>query len=607
MLGAAALGAVWSQRDRVPMAWQMPLRALIHGFEIDHAVRIPMPDGTVLAASLYRPRHATKPLATVLVRTPYNRLAQHEALYAGDFFATHGYAVLVQDVRGKYGSGGEFAPWEQATADGAATLDWITRQPWSNGKVGTFGCSALGELQYALARARHPAHAAMIPLGAGGALGSAMGRHEYFGVFEGGVFQLATGFGWFLENGARDRGQARANGVDIAAALRTLPVSQAISRVQPGRNAMDDFLGLPLGAAGWDRLNYVAQGDRIDTPALVINTWGDQTVDATLQLAEFARRQAPPGAAPEQHVVIAAGNHCKHVDVMEERRFGELEVPHSDRPYQDWYLQWFDQKLRGRGQGLAGLPAYQFYVVGEDRWLSSGTWPPEGTRLERWHLSSGGRANGRGGDGVLSLLRPAQGPAAAASDSYRHDPASPVPSRGGPVCCTGNPHDLAGPVDQAEVEKRDDVLVYTSAPLDRPLRLAGPLKARLTVSSTAPDTDFVVRLVHVWPDGRATNIQEGALRARYRDGIDRPQLMQPGQPYAVTVLMRSMAYRLPAGHRLRLHVASSSFPRLERNLNTGGRNHNESTGVVARNTVHHGPNDVAYVELPVLDDPVPAR
>jgi uncharacterized protein len=591
--------AFW-QRERIPMHWQVPLRAWLAGISVDHGVRMRMADGVQLAASVYYPRGDRKNLATVLVRLPYNRLRDGEALGAALLFARNGYAVVLQDVRGKHGSQGEFAAWRGATADGAATLEWITAQPWSSGKVGTFGCSALGELQYVLARANHPAHAAMIALAAGGAAGSVQGRHEYFGLFEGGVFQLATGFGWLLHHGAKDPRTPRPQGVDVAAALRGLPVSGLVARYQPAANAYADYLRMPLGDAAWASYDFVSDADRWSIPTLDINTWGDQTLAATFALAEHARTHAPAGRLARHHVIIAPGNHCEHAEAAASGRFGELQVRNAAQPYAQWYLQWFDHWLRGQPDALADAPAYRYFVLGENRWLSAQTWPPAGTQTQRWYLSSGRGANSRDGDGLLAPSAPA---GAAKADTYDYDPADPTPSRGGPVCCTGNPADRFGPADQADVEARRDVLVYTSAPLAEPLRIVGPLRARLSISSSAPDTDFIARLVHVRPDGHATSIQEGALRARYRDGITRPAPMTAGQTYSISVDMRSIAYLVPQGHRLRLDVASSAFPRLERNLNTGERNAEQTQAVVARNRVFHGSAAQSYVELPVLTAP----
>ncbi len=589
-------------RDSIPAHWSVVLQAVLARVTVDHHVRIVAADGVALATSVYRPADSAGRVPTVLIRLPYNRRRYEEALTFAAFFFRRGYAVVVQDVRGTIESGGLLAPWRGATADGAATLDWIVAQPWSNGKVGSFGCSALGELQYALARANHPAHAAMIPIGAGGAIGSAMGSYAYFSAFEGGVFQLATLFGWFLQFGPADPATPAAGPVDMAQALRGLPVIDLVRRARPGTYAYDEYLQTPLTDLHWKTLDYVADDDRLAVPALVINTWGDQTVSATLALAEMARRQPQPKGF-EQHVVIAPGSHCEHSAVTGSGRFGDLSVGNTQQPYGDWYLRWFEQRLKGQGPGLSELPAYLYYVIGEDRWLTAASWPPEQAQARRWYLGSGGRANSRAGDGSLAI----QAPATAAFDEYRYDPADPVPSRGGPVCCTGDPAIRSGPVDQFDVEVRPDVLVYTSAPLTKPLRIAGPLKARLSVSSDAPDTDFVARLVDVRPDGRAINIQEGALRARWRDGFAAAQLMQPGQRYTLEVNMRDIAWLLPAGHRLRLQVTSSSFPRLERNLNTGGRNYDETVGRIAVNRVHHGGSQLSYVEIPVLDVPQTSR
>lgn len=596
LLGALLMPSLGSFARRVlPPVWFAALQSYRLGYVADHSVRITMRDGVRLAASLYLPRTRPSPVATVYVRMPYDRFTYPEGVRAAEFFGSQGYAVLVQDIRGTHESEGTFEPYRHATDDGAATLDWIVAQPWSNGRVGTFGCSALGELQFALARARHTAHRAMIPIGAGGAVGSALGRYAYFGVFEGGIFQLASGFGWLLPNGAHSPSAAPLGPVDIAAALRALPTARLVQRVRPGPNSFDAFVSTPLTDRYWQGLDYLSDADDLSVPALVVNTWGDQTVGDTLALAEAMRVRGGESGAP-QHVVIAPGGHCDNEGVIERGRYGAVEMAGAAQPYLQWYKRWFDFWLRDIGSGLADLPPYLFYMIGEARWLSASSWPPAESRAERWYLDSDGRANTRDGDGRLSP----QAPAADRFDQYRYDPANPVPSRGGPMCCTGNPSEPEGPVDQAPVEQRADVLVYTSGPLTTPLRIAGPLHARLRVSSSARDTDLVARLVHVRPDGLATNIQEGALRLRYRLGIDRPSRLEPGEVVEAVVDMRSIAYTVPAGHRLRLQVTSSSFPRLERNLNTGGRNFDETVGVVAETRVHHGPDGASYVELPVL-------
>jgi putative CocE/NonD family hydrolase len=596
---AATIFMMTSWRDAIPVKLEMRLRALLFRIRVDHGVRITMPDGVTLAASLYLPPGPNLGLGTIYIRLPYDRLNYEQALRSPMSFAPRGYAVLVQDVRGKFASEGEYAPLEKATSDGAATLDWIVRQPWSNGKVGTFGCSALGELQYSLARAAHPAHAAMITLGAGGSWGTARPNLDHGnGFFEGGVMQLASAFGWSLEHGARTQSQPKAKDVDLGAALHTLPVRDMITRHQPGANFFTDYVVRTPDDPRWLDMDLVRAADRIDVPALNINTWGDQTIDGTFELAEKARSEHRGPQPLRQHVVVGPGNHCNMYDAISTGKFGDLAVPNAMRPYGDWFMRWFDQTLRGQGDGLDDLPPYQFYVIGEARWLASQDWPPRGSRIEHWYLGSDGKANSRAGNGTLTL----EPTSAGKSDRFDADPAYPVPTRGGPICCTGNPADRSGPVDQADVEARDDVLVYTSEPLKRPLRIAGPLWAHLTLSSSAPDTDVVVRLVDVWPDGRATNVQEGALRMSYRDAPQPAPPLRPQTPVAVKVPMRTIAYYFPAGHRIRVHIAGSSFPRLERNLNTGANNYDQVAGVVANNELHHTRETPSFVELPMLAD-----
>jgi putative CocE/NonD family hydrolase len=595
LAAAVLLLATWRSLD---LPARIAVKASVLGIQVDDGVRVVAQDGVALASTLYLPRTDSGRLATIYIRLPYDRKAYGEALGAALFFARQGYAVLLQDVRGTHGSGGRFVPWQHATGDGATTLDWIARQAWSNGKVGTYGCSALGELQYSLARANHSAHAAMMPSGAGGALGVTARFPSAFGWFEGGVLQWAGAVGWFLRHGAIDPGAPAAPAVDLARLRARLPVADAVRSVSPGANAIDEYLGLPLGSPAWSNYDFVTEADQWSVPTIDINTWGDPTVGATLALAELARRTAAVDKPIRHHVVIGPGAHCEHDAVASAGRFGVLTVHDADRPYREWALRWFDHHLRGAPDALSGLPAYQVFVVGENRWIAADTWPPAAARPQRLYLASQGRANTASGDGVL-LMAPPQLPGA---DAYDYDPARPAPSIGGPVCCTGVTVDASGPQDQAAVEARADVLVYTSAPLEQPLRIAGPLRARVFLQSDAPDTDLVLRLTDVAPDGRSINIQEGALRARYRRSVLAPQPLVPGEIAALDVDLRAIAWRLPAGHRLRLQVTSSAFPRLERNLNTGGDNARERVGRIAHNRVLHGPQHASYVEFYRLDD-----
>lgn len=427
LLGAVALLALKHKDeliDYVPRTWQIQMSAWRHGIEVDHAVVIPMADGVRLHASLYRPKGAEGRLPTVLIRLPYHRQQFGRAYNPALFFARHGYAVLVQDLRGTGDSDGELLPWRDVADDGVATLDWIERQPWSTGKVGTFGCSALGETQLVLSARRHRALRAMIPSGAGGAVGTAAGRYSYFGVFEGGVPQLASVFGWFVTYGAKDPKAPPPQDFDLARHLTALPVAELVQQVRPHPNGYTDFLTLPIDDARWAKLGYLTDDDMADAPALVINTWGDQTVGDALALAEKWRR-----AGLSQKVVIAPGNHCDHEDSGEMTLFGDLPVQNGDRPWYGYYLQWFDHWLKGEGPGLSAMPAYTYFMLQDNTWREAGSWPPADAKPVRWYLDSAGHANGRHGDG---LLAPEPAPAHAV-DTFIYDPKRPVPSIGGPL------------------------------------------------------------------------------------------------------------------------------------------------------------------------------
>lgn len=594
----ATLAAMWPRvREAVPSRWRVAVTAWRNDIALEPRIDVAMPDGTRLATSVYLPRNARKRSPAILVRLPYGRLQYQEALDAGIDFARRGYAVVVQDLRGTGESGGGLLPWRHAGEDGVATLEWIRSQSWSDGRVATVGCSALGETQFALARHAHPAHVAMVASGAGGAVGSAAGRYGYFGIFEGGVPELASAFGWFVAHGAQYPDVPAAPAFEIQPQLRKLPTIGLVGGVRPGKNGYETYLSTALADPVWGTWGFMDGHDRGHVPALIINTWGDQTVGDSLALAE-AWRAADPRYARLQKVVIAPGLHCGH-RARGDRWFGSLPVrsPPDDVDIERLTLDWLDAWLHGDGGHVADWPAYRYFMLVENRWLSAGTWPPEEAREQRWYLSSARAANSRSGDGRLST----QPSGSRGVDRWRYDPMDPVPSRGGPACCTGDPSLLGGPRDQSDVESRPDVLVFTSDPLQQPLRIAGPVTAHVAFASSAPDTDLVMRLVDVDPAGVALNIQEGALRLRYRDGFERPSMMRPGEVYEVDVDLRSIAWTLRKGHRLRLQVTSSSFPRLERNLNTGAANNSEETrAAIAINEVHHGGGTLSWITLYTL-------
>lgn len=557
LLGVALLAA--GVAFRAPLHRQVNLwrdrwafRAFVRTLPATRQADVPlrMPDGVTLATDIYLPKGATGPLPAILVRLPYGKTFYAEARHWVQLFTARGYAVLVQDMRGRYGSAGTFAPYPTEAADGAATLDWIAAQPWSSGEVGTIGCSALGETQVILA-ARHPAHlSAMIPIGAGGAVGTAGGTYGFFGLFEGGVFQLASGYGWFARWGGKTPDHMDTGPIDYARGLATLPVRDAVRQTRPDPTdyeaLLDGFSDPGYGA----RAGFISDADRFETPALLVDTWYDPNVSATFTLA--ARM---PGA----QVLIAPGLHCELTQAFATGTLGDLPVKGTPQPFDDIFAAFMDQHLKGAP--APKLPPYRVYVLGEDVWRDATSWPPADAAPVTFALADDTLAPG----------------ASTGSRSFTSDPMRPVPSLGGAICCTGDPASRAGPLDQRPAEGRADVLAYTSAPLAAPLRIAGPMRATLTVETDVPDTDLVLTLTDVAPDGTSLMIQTGALRLRYRTGYATPQMMVPGQPATVTVHLRDIAWLVQPGHRLRLDVAGSSFPRLARNLNGGSADPNRET------------------------------
>lgn len=581
-----------------------------HAVRLEPSVRIPMRDGALLSTDLYFPEGLTGRLPVILMRTPYNKRPHQRAGSEARWFTTHGYVVAVQDKRGKFESEGRYTISAADREDGYDSVDWLARQPWSNGRIGTYGCSYLGENQIQLAATRHPNHAAAIAKAAGGIM-------RYAGVLNGGAVELAAAVGWFSRNGSKVHFQAtpgtpdslfvraapffnlapRIENFDFRAAWNTLPLIESLRRAGTPPSDFDEFVSHPPGDPWWGGFGYITERDRFDVPTLHVNSWYDYGVAETLALFNLFRTNAESARGRDhQFAIISPTAHCASEGATKRTVVGTREVGDARLDYSRIYLDWFDYWLKGAANDVVGRPRLALYLMGRNEWRQHAEWPLRNTRFERWYLHSGGRANSLHGDGRLSPAAPGRQP----PDRFVYDPRNPVPSLGGPVCCTGTPDAPAGAFDQTPVEIRQDVLVYTSEPLATGVELTGPIEAVLYVSSDAPDTDFTVKLVDVYPDGTAYNVQEGILRARYRNGFDRPTRMRPGEIYEVRVNVHATSNYFGPGHRIRVEVSSSNFPRFDRNLNTGGNNFDESRPAIATNTIHHSSTHPSHIVLPVI-------
>lgn len=569
---------------------------------VEQDVMIAMRDGVKLATDLFFPVGLEGKLPVILMRTPYNK-AYHRADGRGAprQFAAQGYIVAVQDTRGRFASEGEFIVQGGDVQDGYDTVEWLTRQSWSNGNIGTLGCSYEGDVQILQAQARHPSLKCMIPQAAGSSIGSAGNRYYYFGAIKGGVVELAGGLGWFANFGNKDRTKPTSPLPEstFGKFWDTLPLTGMVERAGgPPKTDWNDLISREITDPWWDQFGYLKGNEKFDVPALHINSWYDFGVAETLLEFNLLRTNAMSELAKNnQFAVISPTSHCRSETGTSSRTIvGERDMGDAQFDYFTLYLNWFDHWLRGTDNGVTRRPKLMIYVMGKNEWRAEQEWPLARTRYTKYFLHSDGRANSLSGTGTLSIEPPRREP----SDKYTYDPGKPVPSRGGPLCCTGTPDAPEGSFDQSEVEARKDVLVYTAPVLKQGLEVTGPVKATLYVSSSARDTDFTVKLVDVYPDGKAYNVQEGILRARYREGFTKKVWMKPGGVYEVEIDLEVTSNYFGPGHRIRVEVASSNFPRFDRNLNTGGKNYDETRWIVAENKIHHSARYPSYVLLPVI-------
>jgi hypothetical protein len=586
----------------------------------EKSIFVPMRDGVRLSTDLYFPEGVDGKLPVILVRTPYGKDGSYP--YGGmiPLLVQQGYIVAIQDARGRFESEGEYRVRHWDRKDGYDMVDWLVDQPWANGKVATFGCSYLGETQITLGAEKHPNHVAMMPMASGAAYNN-IGRP--FTSFDGGVLELAQTAGWFINSGTKvfhgppawmDReewfqseqsgmfttGQgttrARYDAQEMLDIYSTLPIVDVVRKLGMKYTDYEDYVTNTPESEYFDEGDWVRADDTFDTPALYIDSWYDFGPAESLKMFNQMRANAPSKKARDnQYIIMTPSTHCAWAGATENTIIGERDLGDARKEFVDIYLKWYEHWLKGVDNGITDMPRVQYYLMGRNEWRSAENWPIEGTNYQKFYLGSDGNANSRHGDGMLSAL-PSEN---AVVDRFVYDPATPVPTRGGNVCCTGM-ETGAGGYDQSTIEMRNDVLVYTSAPLEEAIEVTGYLEVVLYVSSDAKDTDFTAKLVDVYPDGRAFNLQEGAKRMRFRENLRRKVWMEEGEVYEIHLDLHATSNYFDKGHRVRLDVSSSNFPRWSRNMNTGGNNYDESEGIPANNTIHHSAEYPSHVVLPVV-------
>lgn len=582
---------------------------------------VPMRDGVRLATNIYRPKGVTGPLPTILIKTPYNELAYkpraaRDALNA----IQHGYALVLQNERGRFHSEGEWEILGNPQTDGYDTLSWIAKQGWSNGKVGTLGCSSSAEWQLALAGQNHPAHAAMIPMASGAGIGKVGEFEEQGNWYTGGVPRTLF-FVWLygvdnplnpqLPKGLDSKTVARlAKYNDLApkkpdvnwpSQIRKLPVANLLQDLGEPKGTFEALIARDGPAdPAWRKGGLYHDDKGWGVPALWFNSWYDVSIGPNMALFNHARKvNSDKEASANQFAVVTPSNHCGFSAAVLQSPYksGDRPMGNVDFDADKEVYAFFDRWVKGdKAAFSAATPPVRYYAMGENSWKQSAQWPPEGAKPMRLYFRSGGKANSVAGDGRLLAAAPAAG---EQPDRYAYDPANPVQTIGGGDCCNGGLV-TAGAFDQRVIEARDDVLVYTSEPLTSPLEVSGFVRAVLKVSSDAKDTDFAVKLVDVAPDGTAYILGDTIMRARYRDGFDKPKMLTAGEVATVKPTPITTSNTFLPGHRIRVEVTSSNFPKFTRNLNTGGDNEKDTAFITANNALHHASGEESYIELPVV-------
>ena len=570
------------------------------------AAPVEMRDGTLLNADVLVPRTAGKK-AAILIKMPYVAMSTMQRHPLMTRLLKEGYALVFVTDRGTIWSEGQYHWLKGSKNDFADSITWIAKQPWSNGRVGTWGCSSGGENQLSLTTLNHPAHKAAIIMGAATGYGRLPGFSDRGVFYTGGIPMLD--WAWWYRNQSfyahpvmphdasqSDRTQIAQN--FSAQAFRAvsqsqdldwathLPSQDLLRSVDAPDSEFNKLIQMAPNDPRWSEYDFLNEGDTTKVPSLHVDSWYDSIESwGTIKGYEYLSKNSP-----NQYLIMGPTEHCAQGSETANTVVNERPIGDARFNYDDQVMAFLDHFLTDKGAASPlNTPRVQYHVLGGEKWLKADQWPPR-SEPRKLYLHSEGRANSSAGDGLLSWAAPG---ATEQSDRYAYDPMNPVPSHGG-GCCTG------AALEQSSVEMRSDVLVYSTARLEAPVEIAGDVIGTIYLSSSTRDTDLMLKLVDVYPDGKAYNVQDTGLRLRYRDGIDSPKKMEPNKVYKVTVGGIVTASRFGAGHRIRLDVTSSNFPEYERNMNTGGRNYDESTGTRATVTILHTAEYPSHLLFPVV-------
>jgi putative CocE/NonD family hydrolase len=557
---------------------------------IDNLVAIRMRDGVTLYADVYRPVGDGR-FPVLISRTPYSTERFPTAYDAAVYFAQRGYVYVFQDVRGRHESEGTWVPFFSNEKDGYDTIEWAAKQKWSDGRVAMQGGSYLGQNQWRAAQAAPPALVTIFPMVASTSI-----YHDWMTL--NGGWRLSFNFGWGpVRQESRIMQNPGPHTIDGLHAIhyddvqKHLPLNTMQQRVGRHAKFYDDWLAHPDYDDYWKPLNAEEVFDKITIPVHTFGGWFDIFSQGTLRgYVGMSHKGGSEKARTGSNLVIGPWGHGPS------QKFGAIDFgPTANVDPLPLQLRWYDYWLKGMDNGLASEPPVKLFVMGRNQWAYEREYPIARTQYRPFYFNSNGQANTAAGDGRLSWTKPAD---VSIADRFKYDPANPVPSLGGNNCC-GTPTPT-GPQDQRPIEKRPDVLVYTSDVLQEELEVTGPVKVVLFASTDAVDTDFVAKLVDVYPDGTSYNMAEGIVRARYRESLSKPTLLKPGQVYGFDIDLVGTSVAFLKGHRVRVQITSSHFPQFDRNPNTGAKFGTSAEVKAAEQSVYHDAERASHILLPVI-------
>ena len=554
------------------------------GWKARYNVKSPMRDGVNLSCDIYMPSEGEGPFPVLLVRTPYNNMDEG-LIEHGEFFVQHGYVYVIQDVRGRNDSEGEFYAWVDEFNDGHDTIEWIGAQPWCDGNVGMHGSSYLGNVQWYAAMLNSKYLKCVAPRAIGDNL------HES-PFYLGGAFALGLSVAWAFWAG-EGRTWQNVDRYNWPQLFQYLPVKDMAEAGGKDVKFLRDWIDHTDYDDYWKALSVKERYEDIKVPTLQMSGWYDLFPAGVFNNfnglgerggSELARNHRKVVVGPWTHSlskVTHAGDGDFGMDSM-------IDVIGTE-------LKWYDRWLKGIDNGVEKEPPIRIFVMGTNEWRDENEWPLARTEFTPYYFHSGGSANTLLGDGTLST----QAPIDEQPDGYDYNPAFPTPTLGGGSCCSDKVPP-PGVFDQREVEARSDVLVYTSEPLEEDMEVTGPVIVKLHASTDGRDTDFTGKLSDVHPDGSSWNLCDGIIRGRYRESTERQVLLEPGTVYEFTIDVWPTSNVFKKGHRIRVDIASSNFPRFDRNTNTGNVIAADAEVRVAHQQVFHDAAHPSHIILPVI-------